>query len=246
MNADAGLVALTAATAALAAALAVPGRPRLRAGPEPTAAHTEPRPGAGWMLRYRPLWALLAGLAGAVFTGGPVGPVAGLGAAVGTWIVIGRAEPPAVRRLREQAAADLPHVVGLLASALRSGAATGEAVRVVGAALPGPAADRLAPVAARLALGADPVQVWEQLAHDDALGPLGRALARAQVTGAPVVRSVERLADELAASARAETEDRARAVGVKAALPLGLCLLPAFVLIGIVPLVAGLLGTVGL
>jgi Flp pilus assembly protein TadB len=246
MSAGTGLVAVAAGAAALAAALTVPGRPRLRAGPERTTPSPGPTSGAGWMLRYRPLWSLLAGLAGAVFVGGPVGPAAGFAGAVGVWVVIGRAEPPAVRRLREQAVADLPHVVGLLASALRSGAATGEAVRVVGAALPGSAADRLAPVSARLALGADPVQVWEQLAEDDALGPLGRALARAQVTGAPVVRSVERLADELAASARAETEDRARAVGVKAALPLGLCLLPAFVLIGIVPLVAGLLGTVGL
>ena len=35
-------------------------------------------------------------------------------------------------------------------------------------------------------------------------------------------------------------------VGVKAALPLGLCLLPAFVLLGIVPVVAGMLGTLGL
>ena len=59
--------------------------------------------------------------------------------------------------------------------------------------------------------------------------------------GAAQVRTVERLADELAASARADVEDRARAVGVKAAVPLGLCLLPAFVLLGVVPLVAGML-----
>jgi hypothetical protein len=36
-------------------------------------------------------------------------------------------------------------------------------------------------------------------------------------------------------------EDKARRVGVLAAVPLGLCLLPAFLLIGIVPVVAGLL-----
>ena len=41
--------------------------------------------------------------------------------------------------------------------------------------------------------------------------------------------------------ARAEVEDAARRVGVRAALPLGLCLLPAFLLIGIVPVVAGLM-----
>ena len=52
---------------------------------------------------------------------------------------------------------------------------------------------------------------------------------------------MERLAGDLARRARADAEDRARAVGVKAALPLGLCLLPAFVLVGIVPLVAALL-----
>lgn len=112
---------------------------------------------------------------------------------------------------------------------------------MVAAALPGAAADRLAGVAARLGLGLDPVQVWSGLADDPELGRLGRALARAQASGAPVVPAVERLADDLARAARAETEDRARAVGVKAALPLGLCLLPAFVLIGIVPLVVALL-----
>ena len=66
-------------------------------------------------------------------------------------------------------------------------------------------------------------------------------MSRAHQSGAPVVAAVERLADGLARTARADVEDRARAVGVKAAVPLGLCLLPAFVLIGIVPLVAGLM-----
>ena len=41
--------------------------------------------------------------------------------------------------------------------------------------------------------------------------------------------------------ARAEVEDRARRVGVRAAVPLGLCLLPSFVVLGIVPLAAALL-----
>lgn len=242
MSAVTGLVVAAAATSAVAAALLLPARPRI-VDPDPPVVEVRAE-GPGWLVRFRLLWALLAGVAGAVFLGGPLAPVAGLGAAVGVWVVAGRAEPPAARRRREEARADLPHVVGLLAAALRSGAATGEAVDVVRVALPGAAADRLAPVAARLSLGADPVGVWEGLAGDDALGPLGRALARSQTTGAPVVRTVERLADELAATARAETEDRARAIGVKAALPLGLCLLPAFVLIGIVPLVAGLFGTV--
>ncbi len=240
MSPPAGWLAI--GSAAAAASLAVPLRPRLRAPAPATGARTA---GTG-MLRHRPLWCLLAGLGGTLFVEGRAGPVVGLLVAVGAWVAIGRAEPPAVRRRREQVRRDLPQLVGLLASTLRGGAAPGEAVAVVCEALPGPAADRLARVTARLALGVDPVQVWEGLAEDPELAPLGRSLARAHATGASVVRSVERLADELAHRASADVEERARAVGVKAALPLGLCLLPAFVLIGIVPLVAALLSTLAL
>ena len=116
----------------------------------------------------------------------------------------------------------------------------------VAAALPGPAAARLLPAASRLRLGADPEKTWRTLVDDPALAPLGRALARAQATGAPVATTVERLADDLTRNARAEVEDRARAVGVKAAVPLGICLLPAFLLLGVVPVVGGLLSNLGI
>jgi hypothetical protein len=114
------------------------------------------------------------------------------------------------------------------------------------AALPGPATARLAEVLPRLRLGADPVEVWATVTGEPALAALGRTMGRAQVTGAAVVPALERLADELARSARADAEDRARAVGVRAAVPLGLCLLPAFVLLGIVPVVGSLLGSLQL
>ncbi|EGD45368.1 type II secretion system protein [Nocardioidaceae bacterium Broad-1] len=71
-------------------------------------------------------------------------------------------------------------------------------------------------------------------------------MARAQATGAPVATTVERLADDLTRNARAEVEDRARSVGVKAAVPLGICLLPAFLLLGVVPVVGGLLSNLGI
>ena len=222
--------------AALAAALLVPARPTL-----PAPARPESRPAAGWLHRHRLLWSGLAGLGAFLFLGGSLAPVAAVAAAVGTWVIVGRAEPADVRRRRIEVRRDLPHLVDLFAATLRSGAAPADGAAVVAAALPGAAADRLAGVAARLGLGLDPVQVWSGLAADPELGRLGRALARAQASGAPVVPAVERLADDLARAGRAETEDRARAVGVKAALPLGLCLLPAFVLIGIVPLVVALL-----
>lgn len=234
---------LAAASAALTAALLLPVPARLPREPTPTSL---PETGPGGRRRHRLLLALLAGAGGMLMVGGRPGPVAGLVAAVVAWVVIGRSEPADVRRRRARVRRDLPHLVSLLASSLRVGAAPDEGLRMVCAALPGPAAERLEPVAARLALGLDPVDVWHSLASDPDLAPLGRALARAQATGASVVRSVERLADELGERARGDVEERARAVGVKAAVPLGLCLLPAFVLIGIVPLVAALLASLEL
>ena len=66
-----------------------------------------------------------------------------------------------------------------------------------------------------------------------------RCVLRAVDSGASVADAMTRLAEDLRRDARARVEGRARAVGVKAALPLGLCMLPAFVLVGVVPLVVG-------
>lgn len=222
------------AVALLVPARAVAGTPELRA---PEAVRGEPE---GLLRRGRWLWAALAGAGAAAFVGGPLALPAGLatGAAVG--VAARRIEPGAVRARREEVRRDLPHVVTLLAAALRSGIAPADAVDLVSRALPGAAADRLVPVAARLRLGGDPAAVWAALGADPELAPLGRTLARAQRTGAPIVGAVERLGDELARQARGEVEDRARAIGVRAAVPLGLCLLPSFLVLGIVPLAVSL------
>ncbi len=230
-----------AVAAAGAAALAMPSRPRLWA-PAP-AVSLAPADGRGWMLRHRWAWSGLGGAGAAVFVGGGPGAAVGLVAAVVLWVVIGRSEPPELRRDREAVRRELPQVVALLGAALQGGAAVPEALHLVGTALPGAAARRLGAVEARLAVGVDPALVWRALLSDPELAPLGRALARAHDSGAPVVGAVEQLAGELTGRARADVEDRARAVGVRAAVPLGLCLLPAFVLLGIVPLVAGLAST---
>jgi Flp pilus assembly protein TadB len=233
-----------AACLGLAVALALPAPKRIL--PRPASRAPTRSTDAGWMRRWRPLWSLLAGLAAATFLAPPLAGPAAVAVATAVWVLIDRTESPAERRARESARHDLPHLVGLLADALRAGQSPTEALELVTRALPGPAADRLAAVVPRLRLGVEPSTVWAGLAADTALGPLGRALARAEATGAPVVSAVGRLADALAEDVRGDVEDRARAVGVKAALPLGLCLLPSFVLLGIVPVVAGMLGTLGL
>jgi Flp pilus assembly protein TadB len=241
-----GWALVAAAATGLAMGLFVRGAPALRPPPTGPTPATPPGSDAGWLHRHRPLWSCLAGAGAYLLLGGPLAPVAAVAAAVATWVVVTRAEPADARRRRAELRRDLPHVVDLFAAMLRAGAAPADGMVVVAGALPGAVGDRLRPVAARLALGLDPAQVWAELAADPDLGRLGRALERAHASGAPVAASVERLADDLAARSRSDAEERARAVGVKAALPLGLCLLPAFVLIGIVPLVVALLATVDL
>ena len=237
MNSLAGLAA------AGVVLLAISPRTRLRPAAEPR------RPGlppGGWMLRWRWLLAAMAGAGGFLFVGGRAAPGAAVVSGIAAWWFIGRAESPVERRTRREIRRDLPHLVDLLAAALRGGATPSVGVRMACRALPGAAAERLSGVTERLELGVDPEKVWASLSDDPDLAPLGRALARSHRTGAGVVPTIERLADDLARSATAHSEERARAVGVRAALPLGLCLLPSFLLLGIVPLVVGMLSELDL
>jgi tight adherence protein B len=99
----------------------------------------------------------------------------------------------------------------------------------------------LARVAALLSLGAGPV-AWEPLRRDPAYGPVARQAAGQTRSGA-------RLADGVRAQAarlRREAADRSLAAServlVVVAAPLTLCFLPAFILVGLVPLVVGFAG----
>jgi Flp pilus assembly protein TadB len=181
--------------------------------------------------------------------------------------LLARLEPRERRAEREQLAADLPMLLDLLASCLAGGAALPAAADAVAQAVPGPAGRRLAAVCAALAVGCPPTDAWAALARDpadplarppddrrparerartshddDPLAAAARALGRAADGGAPVAAAVSRLAAEARADARSRGEQAARRVGVLAVAPLGPCFLPAFVLLGVVPVVAGLAG----
>jgi len=192
---------------------------------------------------------LLAGVGVALVVAGPVGILLGIAVAGALPQLLVRLESREQRAEREQLAADLPLLLDLLAACLAGGAALPHAADAVGAAVPGPAGRRLAAVAAALAVGTAPPDAWTLLAgpgprgrDEDPLAAAARALARAAEGGAPVAQAVSRLAAEARADARARGEQAARRVGVLAVAPLGLCFLPAFVLLGVVPVVAGLVG----
>ena len=179
------------------------------------------------------------GLAVWAFVPGGWGLTAAIVATAVAWRQSRSWEPASARRRRLRMEGELPWVVDLLTAALRAGLGPAEALsRVVEVSHPDVREALQVPLA-RLRLGADPVAVWTELATDGELGRLGVALRRATESGAPVVDALARLGEDLRASRRAAVEVRVRRIEVQAALPLGVCLLPAFVLLAVVPLVAG-------
>jgi pilus assembly protein TadC len=181
-----------------------------------------------------------AGCAVAVVVGGAAGAALGAGVGVVLAQVLGRLEPRSVRLRREQLAAQAPEVAELLAACLSSGAPIAAALRAVSAAVGPPVSEPLAAVLAQTRLGADPATAWASLAAEPALAPLARAVVRSTESGAPVADSLVRAAGDLRAQRRGDLLTAARTAGVTAVLPLGVCFLPSFALLGVVPVVASL------
>lgn len=128
----------------------------------------------------------------------------------------------------------------LLAAGMRAGLPVSVAVRAVSEELGGSAARVLREVADHLALGSDPVSAWEPaLAHPDT-AELARAARRTARTGSGLAAT----SADLAAQSRAALDERSQARAQRAAVwisaPLGLCFLPAFLCLGVIPVVIGM------
>ncbi len=189
--------------------------------------------------RQRTLSCLLGAAASGWVLAGPVGIVVGIpvGLALSWWV--SRLESPSATRSREQIANDLPLAADLLAACAAAGRPPDQCLDLVSRAVGGALGQRLDAITARLALGADPSTEWSRLGSEDQLAPLGRTLMRTAESGAPLVEGLSRLAADRRRERRTQTQLRARSVGVKAAGPLAACFLPAFMLIGVVPTIAG-------
>lgn len=135
----------------------------------------------------------------------------------------------------------------LLAVCLSAGMAVSTAAGATAASAPASLGRVLRRAADLLALGADPVVAWStppDVPIDAPVEALLRLARRSASSGAALAEGVAELAVQSrndAAHAATATAERA---GVLIAGPLGLCFLPAFVCLGIVPVVVGLAGQV--
>jgi tight adherence protein C len=136
----------------------------------------------------------------------------------------------------------LPELVDLLHLAVASGLTVPLALdAVVRRAEPGP-------LVAEVATALDEVAIGRRLgdALDDVPGrtseavrPLVAALVASDRYGAPLGDALDRLAAEVRADRRRRAEEAARKVPVKLLFPLVCCVLPAFGLLTLAPLLAG-------
>lgn len=182
-----------------------------------------------------------AGLTGFVLVGGVPGGVVGLGAAYGIRRYRRRRPSKAADRGNtDTVLAHLPLAADLLAACLAAGAGPHAAAEAVGNSLGGPVGERLTQTAAELRLGAEPADAWGRLGTLPGARALALCLERAQATGAPAVEPMARLAAQCRAEQARSATARARRAGVLATAPLGLCFLPAFLTVGVAPVLIGL------
>ncbi len=217
----------------------LPARRPAPASPEPVAGDDNP----DRILRRRVV-AVVAVLLGSILAHpAPVLVVAGLVAARPRL----RHRLEARRRNRE-GLAELPWLVGLLRMGVVAGLPVGNALAEACARSTGPASAGFRDAIERSNRGSPLAGEVDRLRP--LLGEAGRPLVTALVAslrlGAPVGPALEAAAADLRTGARRRAETRARKVPVRMLFPLALCVMPAFVLLSVVPMVLDALGNLDL
>jgi pilus assembly protein TadC len=138
----------------------------------------------------------------------------------------------------------------VLAVCLAAGMAVSTAAAATAASAPPLLGRVLRRAADLLALGADPAVAWNAppglpaSSLDPQTDALLRLARRSSVSGVALAEAVSTLATQCRQDAAHTAAAAAERAGVLIAGPLGLCFLPAFVCLGIIPVVAGLAGDV--
>jgi pilus assembly protein TadC len=136
----------------------------------------------------------------------------------------------------------------VLLALMEAGVASGLDIRsalsgVAAAHVPGAEDGRaLEVVSQRLAVGLAWGEAWGE--HDERIGTIERALQSSWRTGSSPVLALRAARQAEDHRARSAADAAAARLAVHLTLPLALCLLPAFVLVGIVPLLLSIAGSV--
>ncbi|MCY7340973.1 MAG: type II secretion system F family protein [Pseudonocardia sp.] len=192
----------------------------------------------------RPSWVVVGALALGALAWVAGGPLSG----VVTAVVAGAGGTVAARRqvVRQGAggadAGELASRWELLAVCLEAGLPVAPAVAASAEPLTGAAGTQLRRVAGRLELGADPADAWRAAEENSALATFARAAGRSAGTGSALAQVARTEGRRIRAILIDTAQARAQRAAVLITGPLGLCFLPAFLILGIAPVVVGLAG----
>lgn len=156
---------------------------------------------------------------------------------VGGVLALGWLEPLAVRRRQQQLVLEIPQALELMAACLAVGTPPRAACAAVVGAFAGPVGEDLQPVLRAVELGVPDSEAWAALAGHPQLGPAAVDLARSVESGTQMVEALRSHARVAREHRRSALQLLARSVGVRSVLPLMLCFIPAFLLLGVVPTV---------
>lgn len=150
---------------------------------------------------------------------------------------------PSSHRARDDPV-DNPHDraadIELFAACMRSGLSQASAVAAVASTTVGLDKETWTTVAALLRLGCAADRAWRPMAHHAALGEVAELVILSQHGGTSIAQGLERVAESVRHTAETKQQAVAERAGVLIALPLTLCFLPAFILLGLVPIVIDL------
>jgi len=226
--------ALIATLIVIAVLLATPPRGVMDAPRPPRAERALP----GRVLPVRVGVPVVAGLGTAVLLGGWAGAALGVVVTVAVRSGLPLLESSSARTRREAIERQAPLLIDLVAACLASGAPLDASLVSAARAVGAPTSEIVRAAVEAMRLGADVERAWSDAAAHSALAALARAMVRGVDSGAPLAEVLPRLADRARAARRATVEARVRSAGVRLTAPLGLAFLPAFVLLGVVPVVA--------
>jgi Flp pilus assembly protein TadB len=152
-------------------------------------------------------------------------------------VLLGALEPLSARRRREELIFDTPQALELMATGLAAGMPVRLAGRAVADAFDSALGEDLGRVLALVDLGMSDADAWRTLHDHPQLGPAAQDLSRSVESGTMMVEALRRHAAAAREARRAGQLIRARSVGVRSVLPLMICFIPSFLLLGVVPTV---------
>ncbi|MCY4175828.1 MAG: type II secretion system F family protein [Acidimicrobiaceae bacterium] len=185
-------------------------------------------------------------LVGAAALAAPVAVVA-LGATGGLLVLFGVVTAVVVRRRARrrkhllQVDRHLPEVVDLLGLVISTGRPTAAAFADIAPRVAEPFGSELAAVVRRCAAGEPFVDAVRRLRDGlgGAVSPVVHAVTAAEMDGTPLRPALQRAADEAHRRRRVRAQEAARRAPVLMLFPLVFCVLPAFGLLTVVPLLLG-------